>query len=298
MRVRPVLIPLSAVLLLVGAGCGGSSSSSSTGAASSGAANTSLVPTTSATGGGGFCGTGKKDMTNLQAKFAALASISSGQAGLRAEMQALLSTYRQAEADAPDQIKPDIAVAYAFVDKLNKAYAAAGYDPTKAEATVLPIIQANEAKLKQAATHIEAWVAANYGATAPSRDPARFKAILAANIDWLMEDQIKTGRYGRTEYLLSRQQALGMAPGALHFYRAQMLQQRAGNGDDAAAKQEYELAVAEPGVPSRAFRNLGYLLWKGNDTAAARAQFARYLEVEPSASDRAMIESYMTAEAP
>jgi len=145
---------------------------------------------------------------------------------------------------------------------------------------------------------LESWVSATYGGAAPARDQTQFKAILAANMDWLMEDQIKTGRYGRTEYLLSRQQALGMAPGAQHFYRAQMLQQRGAPGDDAAAKQEYELAIAEPAAPSRAFRNLGYLLWKANETAAARTQFARYLEVEPSASDRAMIESYMTAEAP
>jgi len=144
---------------------------------------------------------------------------------------------------------------------------------------------------------LEAWVASAYGATAgPPRDQARFKAMLAANMDWLMDDQVKTGRYGRTEYVLGRQQALGMAPGALHFYRAQTLQQRGGEGDDAAAKAEYELAVAAPGVPAPAFRNLGYLLWKENDAAAARAQFARYLAAEPSASDRAMIESYLTAE--
>ena len=143
---------------------------------------------------------------------------------------------------------------------------------------------------------LETWVGAAYGDALRPVDETRFQAIVAKNIDWLMDDQIKTGRYGRTEYLLGRQEALGMAPGALHFYRAQMIQQRGAVGDDAAAKAEYELSVAAPGVPAPAFRNLGYLLWKENNTIGARVQFARYLEAEPGASDRAMIESYLTAE--
>ena len=121
-----------------------------------------------------------------------------------------------------------------------------------------------------------------------------FRALIAANYGWLMEDQIKTARYGRTEYLLERQAQFGMPDGFVHFYRAEMLVQRAGSGDADAALAEYALATKAPAAPPEAFRNYGYLLLKGNDVAAARVQFQRYLTAKPDASDRAMVESYLS----
>jgi predicted Zn-dependent protease len=141
---------------------------------------------------------------------------------------------------------------------------------------------------------LEAW--ANSVAWSPvgaSGDAQAFRALLAANYGWLMEDQIKTARYGRTEYLLERQEQFGMPEGFIHFYRAQMLMQRAGAGDVDAAKTEYALATSASTPPPEAFRNYGYLLLKENDATAAAVQFKRYLAADPDATDRAMIESYL-----
>jgi predicted Zn-dependent protease len=141
---------------------------------------------------------------------------------------------------------------------------------------------------------LEAWVTATYGPpTQREHADTAFAEVMAGNIERLMEDQIRTARFGRTEFLIERQAEAGMRPALVNYFRGQMLMQRAGEGDVAAARTAYEASVAAPDPPPRAFRDLGYLLLKLNDPVAARAQFARYLELDPLASDRAMIEFYL-----
>jgi predicted Zn-dependent protease len=143
---------------------------------------------------------------------------------------------------------------------------------------------------------LEAWVAANYGGESTEPRPREeFRALLADNIEWMMADQIKTSRYGRTEYLLERQAAIGMPPGAVHYFRAEMLQQRAAEGDVEQARIEYEQAIASDRPPPEAYRNLGYLLVKQGERTAARVHFERYLSLAPGADDRAMVEFYLEA---
>src|SRR5215831_10273400 len=126
---------------------------------------------------------------------------------------------------------------------------------------------------------LKAWAIAKYGSAGEDRgDQDGLRAVINANIGWLMDDQIKTARYGRTEYIIDHQAALGMPEGMVHFYRAEMLLQRRHPGDEDAAKSEYELATQSPSVPVAAYRNYGYLLVKAGDRASAQAQFKRYLE--------------------
>jgi len=147
------------------------------------------------------------------------------------------------------------------------------------------------------AEYLEQWVTARFGPPqATANDDAEFQALRSANFDWLMEDQIKTARYGRTEFLLERLETLGAPVGSVHYYRARMLEQRGEEGDAAAAQAEYERAVSETGAPAEANRNLGYLLLKGGDTGGAGVRFRRYLELKPEATDRAMIEFYVREE--
>ena len=145
---------------------------------------------------------------------------------------------------------------------------------------------------------LEDWVKSLRWSPGPDHsDLEAFRALVAANYAWLMEDQIKTARYGRTEFLLDRQAQFGMPEGFVHFYRAEMLMQRAGSADSAAALAEYAAATSAVPTPPEAFRNYGYLLLKGDNAAAARIQFQRYLTAKPDATDRAMVESYVS-EAP
>ena len=102
-------------------------------------------------------------MKDLQSKLAGIAGAAGTSGGLKTEMQTLLTAYKNAEASAPAEIKPDLQTIYDFVNTLNSALSSKNYDPT-AIVGILPQIQAQQAKLKAAANHIQAWAVANCGA--------------------------------------------------------------------------------------------------------------------------------------
>jgi hypothetical protein len=78
-------------------------------------------------------------------------------------MSTVKDAYSNAESNAPSEIKPDIAEVVDFVNKLDKAFAAHGYDLQQSATTVEPLYLANAAKLKQAGRHLKAWAVANCG---------------------------------------------------------------------------------------------------------------------------------------
>jgi hypothetical protein len=165
-RVRISLFATLAVALLAGAGCGsssGSPSSSGTSTPVSTPASTPSSSTSTGTGSGAssFCGQAKSDFTTLQTDLAGLASISSSPQRLKATLQTVMAAYQQAEQQAPDEIKPDIAVVSTFMSQLNQAFAAHNYDPTQAAPTAEPLLKS--AKLKVAFAHLKAWGVANCG---------------------------------------------------------------------------------------------------------------------------------------
>jgi uncharacterized protein HemY len=72
-----------------------------------------------------------------------------------------------------------------------------------------------------------------------------------------------------------------------------MFRQRADEGDRQAAMSAYRHSIETGNAPSDAYRNLGYLHLKEKEMDAAKKQFRAFLELEPEASDRAMIEFYL-----
>ncbi|MDX6548083.1 MAG: hypothetical protein QOG33_1633 [Gaiellales bacterium] len=164
-RVRIALLASLAVTLLAGAGCGSSSGSSSSAASTPASTPTSTPTSTASTGtgsgGSSFCGQARSDFSTLQADLAGLASISSTPQRLKATLQTVIAAYQQAEQQAPDQIKPDIATVSTFMSQLNHAFAAHSYDAMQAAPTALPILKS--AKLKAAFAHLKAWGVANCG---------------------------------------------------------------------------------------------------------------------------------------
>jgi len=122
---------------------------------------------------------------------------------------------------------------------------------------------------------------------------ADYLAGLGRHYETLMEDQLDTNRYGRTEFLLDRHAAMGLDPALIDYYRGEMYRQRGGDGDAEAARQAYLRSIThEPPYPP-AFRNLGYLALKAGDRASARSYFERYLALSPEADDREMIKFYL-----
>jgi predicted Zn-dependent protease len=108
-----------------------------------------------------------------------------------------------------------------------------------------------------------------------------------------MEDQIDTNRYGRTAFMLDRHESWGVRPGLVEFFRGEMYRQRAEEGDAQLARSAYERAVEAGDCPAACYRNLGYIQLKAKNVPAAQENFRRYLEADPEASDREMIEFYL-----
>ena len=191
-----------------------------------------------------------------------------------------------------------------------KFMADSGYDP-RAASRVWQMVVAEEqhafAKRKQAGlfsrTHptsenridtLDRFVEVNYPEeTNPVENQATHVEMLNRYYTLLMEDQIDTNRYGRTEHMLRRHQEIGVEPGLVDFFRGEMHRQRSSAGDLEMAQQSYERAIAAREPITEAFRNLGYVYLKQGKPEQARAQFRQYLERKPDADDRAMIEFYL-----
>lgn len=109
----------------------------------------------------------------------------------------------------------------------------------------------------------------------------------------LMEDQLDTNRFGRTENILKRHRQIGVDPGLIDFFHGEMYRQRNADGDLEKAKQSYELAIASNPSIAGAHRNLGYIHLKQKNLSMAKKEFAKYLNLKPDADDRAMIEFYL-----
>jgi len=72
-----------------------------------------------------------------------------------------------------------------------------------------------------------------------------------------------------------------------------MFRQRSEEGDMQLAMDSYRHSIEAGAPPPDAFKCLGYLHLKNGDNTAAQIQFRKYLEIDPTADDRAMIEFYL-----
>lgn len=163
---RATLVPLLVTAVALAAGCGGSSSSSSTTGSSSPSTSTPSTPSTSTggstTGGGSFCGQGKADLKQLRTQLALASQISSPPQRVKAQMQTILTAYKNAEGEAPSQIKGDIATIYSTMNKMDQILAAHNYSLVASVAQLSPVFESGQ--FKAAGDHLQAWAKANCGA--------------------------------------------------------------------------------------------------------------------------------------
>jgi predicted Zn-dependent protease len=147
------------------------------------------------------------------------------------------------------------------------------------------------------AEYLKNFVSDRYGPSYSdgTADPVLLQ-ILNNHYYLLMEDQIDTNRFGRTEEILSRHADIGVEPGILYFFHGEMYRQRSEDGDLELAMAAYKKSIEQEEVPAEAYKNLGYLYLKSKDVSNAQANFRKYLEADPEASDRAMIEFYLEDE--
>jgi predicted Zn-dependent protease len=147
------------------------------------------------------------------------------------------------------------------------------------------------------AAELKAWVTARFGA--PDFELAatdQHLEFLNEQYLSLMDAQIDTNRFGRTQALLERHTEIGVEPSLVRYFYGEMFRQRGQPGDEQRAMDAYRHAIEGGTAPAATYRNLGYLYLKQDDLAQSREQFHRYLELDPAASDRAMIEFYLEDE--
>jgi predicted Zn-dependent protease len=147
---------------------------------------------------------------------------------------------------------------------------------------------------EERARDLEAYVTEKYGPVdATLADTERHVAALNDHYLFLMEDQLDTNRFGRTEDMLTRHLKIGINESLVHFFHGEMYRQRGQEGDRELAAASYLKSIELGSPPPEAYKNLGYLSLKDKDMARAREHFRKYLELDPDASDRAMIEFYL-----
>lgn len=147
------------------------------------------------------------------------------------------------------------------------------------------------------AAELKEFVLARYGPADLEHaiDPALL-AVLNNHYLFLMEDQIDTNRFGRTQELLQRHSALGIEPSLVRYFYGEMFRQRGAEGDLELAMASYRHSIEGGAAPPEAYKNLGYLYLKTDNPESAKLSFLEYLERSPDASDRAMIEFYLEDE--
>jgi len=146
---------------------------------------------------------------------------------------------------------------------------------------------------------LQDWVTEHYGS--PDLEIVaddQLVDVLSNNYQLLMEDQIDTNRFGRTQEMLKRHLAMGVEPGLVYYFHGEMFRQRDDEGDRDLAIAAYRHSIETGTAPPDAYKNLGYLHLKNSNLVEARKSFRLYLHVHPDASDRAMIEYYLDEDKP
>jgi peptidase M48-like protein/tetratricopeptide repeat protein len=107
---------------------------------------------------------------------------------------------------------------------------------------------------------------------------------------WLLADEIGRRDFASSEVLLEQLIEDGDGLSALHYAVGEIHRLRGTPADLPKAVAAYRRAVQLPDAPAEAFRSLGIVETRLGHRAAARDALARYLEREPNAPDRGLVE--------
>ena len=123
----------------------------------------------------------------------------------------------------------------------------------------------------------------------------RYLGALAKVRPMLLDDQVKLNDPGASQYIVNTLAKDGWN-GLLRFHEGEIwrLRNSQSKGDEERAAQGYAAAVLYPDAPADAWRWHGIMLMKQGRSTEARAAFARYLLMAPTAPDAAMVRQMMT----
>jgi beta-barrel assembly-enhancing protease len=122
----------------------------------------------------------------------------------------------------------------------------------------------------------------------------RYLAALAPIRPTLLDDQVKLNDPGASQYVIETLARDGWN-GLLRFYEGETwrLRNSQKQHDELRAAQGYAAAVLYPDAPADAWRWHGIMLMKQGRAVEARAAFARYLQMAPTAPDAPFVRQMM-----
>lgn len=159
----------------------------------------------------------------------------------------------------------------------------------RARPTAIPTLFATHPPTRERVRTLER-LAASAPEIAVPRDGSRWRSLRARHLEAWLDDEL--GRRSRADslVLLERLERSGDPPEILRPRRAEILRRSGKPEDLAEAARLLEALVEEGQASARAWRLLGQVAKARGDQAKAREAFRRYLELEPEAPDRALIE--------
>jgi beta-barrel assembly-enhancing protease len=149
-----------------------------------------------------------------------------------------------------------------------------------------PLTSARANRLEQLAQQGSGVVGSN-----PDRHRAAIRPFLS---DWLRDD-LRHRDFGSTLHLLDRLAAANQDLGVIEFYRAEVFRLRRADGDRERAEQHYRAAASHSDAPPLAWRELGSIEERAGNREIAAEHYRRYLELEPAAADRLLLEARIAA---
>jgi predicted Zn-dependent protease len=121
---------------------------------------------------------------------------------------------------------------------------------------------------------------------------AYLNAINPFRNQWLREE-VQKGNYNGSMVLLNRLLKNQGDSAELHFFLGELYRLRGEKDDCENACTEYQKALQLGNPPPEVYRSLGVVRLRMGKTTEARESFEEYLKVNPDASDRQIIESYI-----
>lgn len=109
---------------------------------------------------------------------------------------------------------------------------------------------------------------------------------------WL-RSELRKREFKQTQVVLDQLLEGDPNSGELYFFQGELRRLRNAEGDLDHAVLDYKRALNTHTAPPQTYRSVGLLYWKAGREAEASAAFQQYLKLEPTASDRKMIRSYL-----
>ena len=125
------------------------------------------------------------------------------------------------------------------------------------------------------------------------RDDSYLAAISDHRSAWL-EQEFNRGDFEQSVTVITQLLASEPNSGELQYYLGEAYRRRNAKGDVESATEAYQKAIAAGTAPSAVYRGLGLVALKAGEKIVARDSLEKYLALTPEASDRAMVQFYLT----